>query len=86
MPDHDADDHREMSGDDGVKEPVYECEICGETLERYQQGKYRWCTRCRQVWHEGFNCGLQFHDEFMGAEGILEAAFIMEKIAPYMIR
>ena len=69
-----------------MKEPIYECEICGKTLEKWQQGKVRWCSGCQQVWQEGFNCGLQFHDKLMNAESITEAAAIMKGLMPYLVR
>ena len=55
-------------------------------MEKGQQGKVRWCTECQRVWQKGFDCGLQNHDEFMNAGSITEAAFIVDRVAPYLVR
>ena len=68
-----------------MKEPVYECKICDTTLERWEQGKYIWCARCRHIWDEGFNAGIQNRDLLMGTKGMMDTVMLYEKLAPYMV-
>ena len=69
-----------------MKEPVYECERCGDTLERWQQGKVTWCTKCQNIWLEGFWDGVKAHQDVMRTFDLRDIAGIERNRAPYVVR
>ena len=69
-----------------TEEPIYECEVCGATLEKWQQGRYRWCTTCQKVWDDGFNTGIQHYKTITACDTPMEIASAYEAVAPYIIR
>lgn len=66
-----------------MKEPVYECQQCGRTLERTEQGIYTCCRACRLFWDSAFMMGFQHAKDMLGASSIVEMKNIMEDVAPY---
>ena len=70
-----------------MKEPVYECQRCGATLERHQQGKVTWCLTCQVTWDMGFNDGMRAYRALMdkvSSPGDLAKA--VEQLAPFIVR
>lgn len=66
-----------------TEEPVYECEHCGTTLERQEQGVYTYCRKCRLLWDSAFMAGFQHARDMLGVSSIVEMKRMMENIAPY---
>jgi len=71
-----------------MKEPVYECTRCGETIEKSMQGKVIWCERCRQIWEEGFWQGVMSHDRIMSRMNVSDIIGAMRDagMCPYVGR
>ena len=69
-----------------MKEPVYECQVCGTTLERWEQGKYTWCKRCREIWGRGFDDGIRYAEAVKNVKGTMELIYLMDRVAPYYER
>ena len=68
------------------EEIVYECEICGTTLERAEQGRYTCCRACRLFWDSAFMMGFQHARDLLGVESIIELKNVIEGLAPYKVR
>ena len=69
-----------------MKDPVYECERCGDTLEKWQQGKVIWCTKCQKTWEDGFWEGVKAHSQIVSVCDDRELSRIMSIRAPYLVR
>lgn len=69
-----------------TEETVYDCQICGETLERAEQGRYLWCPRCRRLWDDGFNRGLTCFKRFCEVRTKDELVELVGKEAPYSVK
>lgn len=69
-----------------MNEPVYECEACGATLERWEQGKYVWCGRCRSIWGMGFDAGLKHAEQVKSTDSAMGIVYLVECIAPYTLK
>ena len=69
-----------------TEEPVYECQQCGATLERKEQGVYTHCRTCRLFWDSAFMMGFQHARDLLSASSIVEMKNIMDDVAPYRVR
>lgn len=69
-----------------MKEPVYECLLCGRTLERSEQGRYTHCRTCRMYWDSAFMMGFQHAKNMLSANSIVEMKQLMEEASPYKVR
>lgn len=67
-------------------DPIYDCQMCGETLPRSEQGRYYWCARCRSIWDHGFGAGLREHDRMMGVSATDDILDAMKAVAPYTVK
>lgn len=66
-------------------EPIQECLRCGTTLERNQQGKVIWCTRCQLTWNEGFREGLRAYRDLMSLSDMRDMDRLIESKSPYAV-
>jgi ribosomal protein L37AE/L43A len=69
-----------------MKEPIYECEKCGTTLERSEQGVYTWCERCRSIWNDGFWEGAKSYRDIIAICDANDLTKLMEARCTYMVR
>lgn len=71
-----------------MKEPIYECQRCGATLERHQQGKVTWCSRCQETWGMGFWSGIKAHNKVMDLVDSydIEAMMHDEGLLPFVVK
>ena len=72
-----------------TKEPIYECERCGKTLERHDQGRYTWCETCRKVWTDGFDAGFKAYPIVIGGgrgESVLSVLRDLDNWLPFKVR
>ena len=70
-----------------MKDIIYECERCGQTLERKEQGKYTWCSLCRKIWTEGFEDGLRAHHKMMeSTNSIFEILDNLDSYLPFKVK
>lgn len=67
-------------------EPIYECQQCGATLERKEQGTYTYCRACRLFWDSAFMMGFQHAKDMLALSSIVEMKNIMESVAPYKVK
>ena len=68
-----------------TEEPVYECQHCGKTLERGEQGKYTYCRDCRLMWDSAFMTGFRHAQGLLMVGSIIEMKQMMDRVAPYMV-
>ena len=69
-----------------TEEPIYECQHCGKTLERNEQGVFTYCRDCRLMWDSAFMAGFRHAQDMLKVNSIIEMKQMMDMFAPYVIR